>query len=113
MVASASSVAKRCISCGKDVAQSKRMKDSQGRYWCVDCGMADQRKKAKGSGSVSKSGVAVAKGPGMFDRLRDVKDGFGSGGGGGSVDKGRLVKMLLAMGGLALIAAWQFLSHSH
>lgn len=110
MAVSAPSVAKRCISCGKDVAQSKRMKDSQGRYWCVDCGVADQRKKGKASGSVSKS--SASKGPGLMERLRDVKDGFGSGGG-DSGSKGRLVKMLLAMGGLALIAAWQFLSHTH
>jgi hypothetical protein len=90
------------------------MKDSHGRYWCVDCGVADQRKKAaamSGGGKI-KGGVAVAKGPGLFDRLRDLKDGLGSGGG-GSASKGRLIMMLVFMGGLAVFAAWQFMSSSH
>jgi formylmethanofuran dehydrogenase subunit E len=37
--------AKRCIQCGRDVSHSKRMKDSRGRYWCYDCGAADQARK--------------------------------------------------------------------
>lgn len=36
---------KQCCACGVDVAGQQRMKDSQGRYWCVPCGQADQRKK--------------------------------------------------------------------
>ena len=36
---------KACCSCGADVTGQRRMKDSQGRYWCVPCGEADERKK--------------------------------------------------------------------
>src|SRR3954470_6002196 len=41
----ASVAVKSCCACGTDVAGQPRMKDSQGRYWCVPCGEADQRKK--------------------------------------------------------------------
>jgi hypothetical protein len=37
--------AKVCCACGADVNGQPRMKDSKGRYWCVPCGEADQRKK--------------------------------------------------------------------
>jgi hypothetical protein len=45
-----SSVAmKVCSVCGVDVTDKKRMKDSAtGRYWCYDCYVAEQRKKANG-----------------------------------------------------------------
>jgi hypothetical protein len=36
---------KVCCACGADVNGQARMKDSKGRYWCVPCGEADQRKK--------------------------------------------------------------------
>ena len=36
---------KVCCACGADVNGQPRMKDSKGRYWCVPCGEADQRKK--------------------------------------------------------------------
>ena len=36
---------KVCCACGADVNGQVRMKDSKGRYWCVPCGEADQRKK--------------------------------------------------------------------
>ena len=101
-----STVAKRCIACGKDVSGTKRMKDSQGKYWCVDCGTADQRKKIKAasrSKSVNNSGGG---GVGLIDRLKDLTSGSG-----GGADKGRLVKMLLIMAIMAAIAGWQFLSH--
>ncbi|HSV15579.1 MAG TPA: hypothetical protein VLI90_15060 [Tepidisphaeraceae bacterium] len=101
-----STATKRCITCGKDVTTIKRMKDSQGRYWCVDCGMADRRKKMKAaskSKSVSNSGGGVS----LMERLRDHTGGGGAGG----TDKGRLVKMLVAVAIMAAIAGWQFLSH--
>lgn len=41
---------KRCVACGKDVTRGKRMKDSAGKYWCLECGMADQKKKGGVSG---------------------------------------------------------------
>src|SRR5690606_8542124 len=36
--------------CGIDVRGRKRMKDSQGRYWCYECGAADQMRKGQGLG---------------------------------------------------------------
>jgi len=33
---------KLCCKCGADVTHIKRMKDAQGRYWCYDCGAADE-----------------------------------------------------------------------
>lgn len=39
---------KHCIQCGRDVSHSKRMKDSRGRYWCFDCGAADEARKGNG-----------------------------------------------------------------
>ena len=39
---------KVCVACGADVAGRKRMKDSAGRYWCYDCGVADRKAKAAG-----------------------------------------------------------------
>ena len=41
----ASSSAKSCCACGKDVAGQKRFKDAQGRYWCYDCGVEDHVRK--------------------------------------------------------------------
>ncbi len=71
------------------------MKDSSGRYWCISCGVADQKKK-----SASLARPAKAKGPGLFAGL----SAMGSGG----TDKARLVKMLIVMGLLAAGAAWRF-----
>jgi len=36
---------KLCHVCGKDVTGKTRMKDSKQRYWCIDCGAEDQRRK--------------------------------------------------------------------
>jgi hypothetical protein len=36
---------KVCCVCGENVAGKPRMKDHSGRYWCYECGMADQQKK--------------------------------------------------------------------
>jgi hypothetical protein len=33
--------AKYCCQCGDDVTTQPRMKDRQGRYWCIPCGEAD------------------------------------------------------------------------
>lgn len=38
---------KYCCACGADVTHAKRMKDHQGRYWCYECGAADQLKKGQ------------------------------------------------------------------
>jgi hypothetical protein len=39
---------KVCTACGADVTGKPRMKDSQGKYWCIPCGEEDRRKKGKG-----------------------------------------------------------------
>lgn len=36
---------KICCVCGENVVGKPRMKDHTGRYWCYECGMADQQKK--------------------------------------------------------------------
>jgi hypothetical protein len=113
--------AKKCVNCHKDVSNGKRMKDSSGRYWCVRCGEADQKKKAAVSGELcascgnrfpsaklTKMGASKIcrgcvkrqnKGPGMLESLK---------GGGGGIDKGRLIKMLAILGLLAAGAIWRF-----
>lgn len=45
---------KVCCSCGKNLAGKKRMRDSEGRYWCVECGKKDEERKR------GKAGVACA-----------------------------------------------------
>ena len=77
---------KRCNGCHKDVTNDKRMKDSSGRYWCLTCGAAQQKKKA----------LLAAEGR---------KQGTKSGGGAG---KGTLIKLLIVIGLLAAGAAWKF-----
>jgi hypothetical protein len=126
-MATATTAAKRCVSCHKDVTNGKRMKDSSGRYWCLDCGAADQRKKGGGGETcascleqfpaskltrfgTSKLCPGCAKrrtaGPGLLASLRQSLSG--GGGGGGSADKARMVKMLAVAGLLALVAALRF-----
>ena len=39
---------KLCCKCGADVTRAKRMKDHLQRYWCYDCGAADQLKRGSG-----------------------------------------------------------------
>jgi hypothetical protein len=39
---------KLCCKCGADVTHAKRMKDHVGRYWCYECGAADQLKRGAG-----------------------------------------------------------------
>jgi hypothetical protein len=36
---------KICHACGADVTGKRRMRDSEGRYWCFDCGMKDEQRK--------------------------------------------------------------------
>ena len=37
-------VQKICCACGKDVANEERFKDRAGYYWCMDCGVQENRK---------------------------------------------------------------------
>lgn len=46
--ASMSAGHKLCCKCGADVTRAKRMKDHLQRYWCYDCGAADQLKRGSG-----------------------------------------------------------------
>jgi hypothetical protein len=39
---------KICCKCSADVTEAKRMKDHEGRYWCVACGEADRLHKLHG-----------------------------------------------------------------
>jgi DNA-directed RNA polymerase subunit RPC12/RpoP len=125
-MAATTTTMKRCVACGKDVSQGKRMKDSQGRYWCVDCGAADQRKKASvgggvacsacgksvGAGQISKWGNAMLcaacvkqrqKGPSLMERLRGGGGGKSSRSSDGNSGRGRLIGMISFMGLLAVI----------
>jgi hypothetical protein len=43
--ADATVIAKVCIECGKDVSRERRMKDSNGHYWCIACGEADHQRR--------------------------------------------------------------------
>jgi hypothetical protein len=36
---------KICCHCGKDVAHEERFKDRAGHYWCMDCGVEENRAK--------------------------------------------------------------------
>lgn len=36
---------KICCACGKDVAHEERFKDRAGHYWCMDCGVQENRQK--------------------------------------------------------------------
>jgi DNA-directed RNA polymerase subunit RPC12/RpoP len=36
---------KACVHCHKDLTHDRRMRDSQGHYWCVACGREDTKLK--------------------------------------------------------------------
>ncbi len=52
MSAEVAQVGKVCCKCGKNVAGKKRMKDHEGRYWCISCGEEDQKKKRLAAGGI-------------------------------------------------------------
>ncbi len=60
---------KACCECGADVAGQPRMKDSQGRYWCVPCGEADQKKRAIASPTAPCDGCHQQFAKGKLDPL--------------------------------------------
>ena len=47
---------KVCVSCKKDVANAKRVKDPQGRYYCASCHEALTKKKAEATAPVAAGG---------------------------------------------------------
>lgn len=60
---------KACCACGADVAGQPRMKDSQGKYWCVPCGQADQRTKQITATHANCSGCHKSFAKGKLDKL--------------------------------------------
>ena len=46
---------KICVKCGRDVSGIARMKDHNGKYWCVPCGEADRRHQAHENGGICES----------------------------------------------------------
>jgi len=78
---------KRCNSCHKDVTDQQRMKDSSGRYWCVTCGAAHQKKSA----------LMAA------ENRRQSKSNNAMG-----ARSSWVIKLLVVMGLLAVGAAWRF-----
>jgi formylmethanofuran dehydrogenase subunit E len=122
MPTTASINSKVCIHCGRDVTGAQRMRDSQGKYWCIACGESDKRKK-KGDEGVVCAGCSktfapaqmtavnllpycskcakrrrksTRSGESLFARLTASSD---------QIDKKRLVMMLAFMGLLAIVAA--------
>ena len=57
--------AKICCKCGCDVAGKKRIKDSQGQYWCADCNLADERKRRLVEGGICAGCGEHFFGPGL------------------------------------------------
>lgn len=45
---------KACVACGKILNGHKRMKDSHGHYWCVECGKHDQQRKPSNVAATAK-----------------------------------------------------------
>ena len=43
---------KICCKCNIDVTGAPRMKDQQGRYWCMPCGEQDRRHQSHASGGI-------------------------------------------------------------
>jgi hypothetical protein len=63
-------VEKICCSCGKNVVGQKRFKDTEGRYWCYDCGVEDHISKHP------EDGIACADCGAKFapSKLHDFED---------------------------------------
>ena len=52
---------KICCHCGKDVAREERFKDKSGYYWCMDCGVQENREKhAIGHAQAAAAAAAAA-----------------------------------------------------
>ena len=116
---------KACVACGKNLNGQPRMKDSQGRYWCMECGQEDKRKKAFGVAGhactacgqsfpdheLSKFGnqrLCTAcvkrrnKKPGLMTKVSGILSG------GGQADRGKIYKMLAIVAVLIVIAIWRY-----
>ena len=122
------STTKLCVSCGKTLNGQKRMKDSQGLYWCIECGEKDPQKKlmaAAGSGGnacaacgemfpahqLSKFGKEKlcsgcirnrTKGPGLKATLSGLFSG------GGQADTGKLYKLIGVMIVMIILVIWRY-----
>lgn len=77
----AGGVNKICIKCGMDVAGRPRMKDKDGRYWCIPCGEAEQIHQISTDAglcemcgeSFSKSQLMEISGQNLCPRCRKLK----------------------------------------
>ncbi|MFT3786463.1 MAG: hypothetical protein QM770_09890 [Tepidisphaeraceae bacterium] len=104
---------KRCQKCGKDVTGQRRMKDPRGQYWCYECGSADEA--SKGSGATLVQPCPVCKKPvHAMNMVRNKKSGLyvcdecasaGKGSKGGSDGPPKNIKLYVALGVIAVIAA--------
>jgi predicted nucleic acid-binding Zn ribbon protein len=66
----ATAVTKRCVKCGLDVSDEKRMKDANGKYWCIPCGQADSRvKHASDKPSVACADCHATYPPGQMETV--------------------------------------------
>lgn len=52
-------IRKVCCVCGENLEGKPRMKDSSGRYWCYECGIADQQKKHMSTAGTTAMGAMV------------------------------------------------------
>jgi recombinational DNA repair protein (RecF pathway) len=115
-----SGAAKHCVKCGRDVNGRKRMKDSQGRYWCYECGANDEAQKGNtlmtscaGCGKPTSPTHLYKVGEQYFcPNCRDDGKARKRGGRGGGGDEARKEKIKLAvaavagLGGVALIVGY-------
>lgn len=79
--------AKLCASCGKDVSNLPRAKDSQGRYICTTCQEQFRARKAAGPVAAGSAPVAAGGEGGAGAAGSAGAAGAGAGGGGGILDK--------------------------
>lgn len=90
----AGSVKKICVKCGKDVSGAPRMKDKDGKYWCVPCGEEDRRHQHHAAGGIcescgesfSPSVLLEIGGKQLCPRCRRIK--YSKNGGGGNPPPG-------------------------
>ena len=66
-----STAVKSCCACGADVTGLPRMKDSHGKYWCMTCGQADQKRKLTAATHLPCAGCRKPFPKGKLDKHGD------------------------------------------